>query len=126
MTSKTFRPGQFGIFTVLEPGDEVNRIITTALPAVTSLRLKNIEWVDLGSRIVAMLFSSFRTQIYLSEWQLIFRNMFVNTLGADQLRENSKRVVRIIVDARQMNSFSVNHFAVRILLIRNRTFWQVE
>ena len=114
MTSKTFRPGQFGIFTVLEPGDEVNRIITTALPAVTSLRLKNIEWVDLGSRIVAMLFSSFRTQIYLSEWQLIFRNMFVNTLGADQLRENSKRVVRIIVDARQMNSFSVNHFAVRI------------
>ena len=125
MASKNFRPGQFGIFTVLEPGDEVNRIITTALPAVSSLRLRNIEWVDLGSRIIAMLFSSFRTQIYLSEWQLIFKNMFVNTLSAEQLRENSKRVVRIISDARQMNSLSVNHFAVRILL-RNRNFLAVE
>ena len=83
---------------------------------MTCLRLKSVEWVDLGSQIMAILFSSFRTQIYLSELQVIFKRMFANTLGADQLRESSKRVVPIVGEARQLNPLSLNHFEVMFKL----------
>lgn len=122
MSMKTFRPGQFGIFTVVESGSDINRIITDALSDVVCLRLKNVEWIDLGSQIMAILFSSFRSQIYLSEWQVIFRHMFVNTVSAEQLRENSKRVVRIVSEARQLNALCVNHFEVIYILYQSKHY----
>ena len=109
---RTFRPGQFGIFTLVE-GD-FNQIVTNALPKLMHLRLKSIEWLDLGSNITAILYSSFRTQIYLTEWMHIFNCMFISNVNGDGLRENSKRVVKMISDARQLNPMSINHFQVTI------------
>jgi hypothetical protein len=113
-SSKNFRPGQFGIFTVTEKDCDLNNIITQALPGLSHLRLKSVEWVDLGSQIMAMLFSSFRSQIYLSEWQAIFNRNFPNTLNCDQLRENSKRVVKIIAETRHTNALSIHQFQVMV------------
>ena len=114
MTSRSYRPGQFGIFTVLERGSDLNSIITSELATVSSLRLKKIEWIDLGSQIVAILFSSFRSQIYLSEWQqLLFKSMFKNTSSTEMLRDNSRHVVKIIAAVRQQNSLSINLFEVK-------------
>jgi hypothetical protein len=110
--NKTFRPGQFGIFTRILPGQDTNQLIRESLYDVATLQLKSIEWVDLGSQIMAVLFSSFRTQIYLSEWQLVFRRMFHSSIDADHLRENSKRVVRLIADARQLTPSCVCHLKV--------------
>jgi hypothetical protein len=113
MTSRIYRPGQFGIFTVLEKGSDLNSIITRELPSVMSLRLRKIEWIDLGSRIVAILFSSCKSQIYLSEWQqTLFKSMFKNTSSAEMLRDNSRHVVKIVAAVRQNSSLSINLFQV--------------
>lgn len=117
---KNFRPGQFGIFTLIE-SEYLNETITQALPKLMHLRLKSIEWLDLGSNITAILFSSFRSQIYLAEWMEIFNDTFTNTLNGDGLRENSKRVVKMIADARQLNSMSINIFQV---LVNNESTYE--
>lgn len=116
---KNFRPGQFGVFTIIESA-ELNEIITKALPKLMHLRLKSIEWLDLGSNIIAILLSSFRQQIYLTEWMDIFADMFTNTLDSESLRENSKRVVKMIADARQLNALSIRNFQVRSFIVTHR------
>ena len=115
MSSKTFRPGQFGIFSVLEEGSNLDEILTRALPSLASLHLKSVQWIDLGSRIRAILFSSFRAQIYLQEWKAVFKGAFQNSVDDDRLRDNSKRVVKMLADARQLNALCINHFEVNII-----------
>jgi hypothetical protein len=116
MSTKNFRPGQFGIFAIVQHEGDLNHIITSALQFVACLRLKNVEWLNLGSNIFAILFTSFRSQIYLSEWQMIFKYMFQNTLTPDRQRENSKHVVKMISDTRQLNPMHMNHFQVHFIL----------
>ena len=112
--SKSYRPGQFGLFTVVEKGVDLNTVFASELPSVANLQLKKIEWIDLGSQIVAILFSSFKSQIYLSEWQhILFKSMFKNTSSTDMLRDNSRHVVKIVVAARNQNSLSINLFQVK-------------
>ncbi len=124
--NRNFRPGQFGIFTLAESAN-LNETITRELPKLMHLRLKSIEWIDLGSQITAILCSSFRSQIYLSEWMDIFKCLFTNTIDSDRLRENSKRVVKMIADARQLNPMSINHFQVQNLPFYHCLhFWQKE
>ncbi len=127
--ARTFRPGQFGILTVVKPDFDLNATITQALPNLTKLRLKGVEWLELGSGILAVLFSSFQSQIYLSEWQNIFKYIFANSNSDKQLRDNSRKVVKMMADARQQDAMSINHFAVLSLLLSldyhcDYIFWQ--
>ena len=108
---RNFRPGQFGIFTITDSAN-LNEIITKELPKLMHLRLMSVQWIDLGSQITAILCSSFRSQIWLSEWMDIFKCLFTNTNNCETLKENSKRVVKMISDARQLNPMSINHFQV--------------
>jgi hypothetical protein len=123
MARRTFRPGQFGIFTVVKPDFDFNDTVTKALSDLTSLRLKSVDWIDLGSGIIAVLFSSFRDQIYLVEWLKVFKYIFENTLSDEHLRENSIRVVKIMADTRQRNSLNINRFSVLVILLFF-DFWQ--
>jgi hypothetical protein len=123
MARRTFRPGQFGIFTVVQPDFDFNDTVTKALSNLTSLRLKSVDWIDLGSGIIAVLFSSFRNQIYLGEWLKVFKYIFENTSSDEHLRENSIRVVKIMADTRQRNSLNINRFSVLVILLFFY-FWQ--
>ena len=111
--AKFFRPGQFGVFTVVKPDFDINATITRALPTLAKLNLKGVEWIDLGGGILAVLFSSFRAQIFLYEWQVIFSCVFENTNTDVQQRNNSKRVVKILADARHNDAMNINFFTVR-------------
>jgi hypothetical protein len=55
MAARLFRPGQFGVFTVVKPDFDLNATITRALSKLTKLRLKSVEWLDLGGGILAKL-----------------------------------------------------------------------
>ncbi len=111
--ARLFRPGQFGVFTVVKPDFDINATITRALPNLTKLRLKGVAWLDLGGGILAVLFSSSNNQIYLKEWKVIFDCVFENTNSDDQLRLNSKKVAKMMTDARQSDAMNINHFTVR-------------
>ena len=121
MASRFFRPGHFGFFVIVEGNEHPSAKITRHLQYVSNLQIKSVEWVDLGMNLIAILFSSFRPQIYITEWQQIFRcGMFQISNDQELLRSNSKHVVRIIADARQTNPLSIHQFQVN----HTTLFWQ--
>jgi hypothetical protein len=117
-TQSMSRPGQFGLFIPSIPNEQICRIIEEGLPHVGNLDLMRVEWVNLGL-VKAILFSSNKSQQWMSTWMLIFKYMFQNTLGQDLLRQNSRRVVRILADTRQSDAI-----AIHVLRVRSAFFWQ--
>ena len=116
MSCRLFRPGHFGFFVTLENSRDFDVRITQSLRHVSSLQLKDVEGVDLGMNITAILFSSFRGQMYITEWQQIFRcGMFFNDLSLEMLRKNSKHVVKIIADTKQSDPTALRHFQVHCI-----------